>query len=105
MTERIGTGRAADILGVSRRKVQAMASSGDIPGAQIGRVWTFDEAALRLWLQNREAEQCQKGQRCLGASSGAARPFGAGSRSTAPIISEAYERLFSPKQSRAERHG
>lgn len=56
--ERVRVDDAAAILGISGRSVQALAARGEIPGAaKIGGLWTFDEAALRLWI--REKATCQ----------------------------------------------
>jgi excisionase family DNA binding protein len=55
--ERIRAHVAAGILGVEVRTVQALAARGDLPGAaKIGGLWTFDEAALRQWIKEREAK-------------------------------------------------
>lgn len=49
--ERIRADRAACILGIEVRTVQALAMRGELPNAaKIGGVWTFEEAALREWL-------------------------------------------------------
>lgn len=50
--ERIRADRAALILGVERRTVQALAARGSLPeAAKIGGTWTFDEAALRNYIR------------------------------------------------------
>lgn len=54
-SERIQSLRVAMILGVTTRKVQEMAARGELPSAaRIGRRWTFNEAAVRRWLQQQE---------------------------------------------------
>ncbi|WP_394060680.1 helix-turn-helix domain-containing protein [Xanthobacter autotrophicus] len=53
--ERIRAPKVASILGVQVRTVQAMALRGELPGAaKIGGLWTFDEAALRAWIREKE---------------------------------------------------
>lgn len=59
--ERIPPGRAAQICGVSRKTLLRLAEAGKIPGAaplEDGRLWRFDEAALRRWLRQREGSAC-----------------------------------------------
>lgn len=52
--ERIGAGQAAAILGIGKRTVQGMALRGELPNAaKIGGLWTFDEAALRSFIEER----------------------------------------------------
>lgn len=52
--ERIRANRAAAILGVNKRTIQAMALRGDLPrAARIGGLWTFEEAALRDYIEAR----------------------------------------------------
>lgn len=52
--ERIRANRAAAILGVNKRTIQAMALRGDLPrAARIGGLWTFEEAALRDYVEAR----------------------------------------------------
>lgn len=52
--ERIRANRAAAILGVNKRTIQAMALRGDLPrAARIGGLWTFEEAALREYVEER----------------------------------------------------
>lgn len=59
--ERIRVVKAASILGVTSRTVQAMALRGELPGAaKIGGLWTFDEVALRKWLQERTMKPSQE---------------------------------------------
>ncbi|WP_394031729.1 helix-turn-helix domain-containing protein [Xanthobacter autotrophicus] len=53
--ERIRVAKAASILGIKSRTVQSMAMRGELPGAaKIGGLWTFDEAALRAWIREKE---------------------------------------------------
>lgn len=72
--ERIRVQAAAAILGVTPRCVQALAARGEVPGAcKIGKLWTFDEAALRNWIKERSTCPDQKRQ---GSPSGAAMSYG-----------------------------
>jgi hypothetical protein len=55
MSERIQSRAAKDILGVPLRSVQNLAAQGELPSAaQYKRNWTFDEAALRRYVAERE---------------------------------------------------
>jgi ribosomal protein S14 len=79
--ERCGVGQAAAILGLSNRKIQDMASRGEIPGAaKFARVWTFDVEKLRRHVQLKERQAWQSGKRLPGAI-GAAMPYGGAPRS------------------------
>lgn len=56
--ERVTIGEAAAILGVSIRTVQRLATDRQLPtAAKIGRLWTFNEAAIRAWLVEQESKQ------------------------------------------------
>lgn len=60
IAERISTGRAARICGLSAKTVRKLAADGTIPGAAVlGSVWRFDECRLRDWIRRREAEACR----------------------------------------------
>jgi hypothetical protein len=65
MEERIQTGRAMEILGISRRSVQSRAAKGELPSAwKCGRVWTFNEADLRRHIaEGEEANRQQAASR------------------------------------------
>lgn len=55
MSERIQSHQARAILGVSLRSVQNLAAGGVLPSAaKYARDWTFDEAALRRYVTERE---------------------------------------------------
>lgn len=72
--ERIRADAVALILGVTTRCVQSLAARGEVPGAcKIGKVWTFDEAALRNWIKERSTWPEQKRQ---STPSGAATHYG-----------------------------
>jgi excisionase family DNA binding protein len=91
--ERVRVDDAASILGISGRTVQALAARGEIPGAaKIGGLWTFDEAALRLWI--RERSTCPKNQGLQSTPTGGETRFGRGSRSTEKSIDRAYEQAL-----------
>lgn len=73
--ERIRAIEASDILGVELRTVQAMAARGELPGAaKVGKLWTFDEPALRQWIKERSA--CPKDHRPQNTPIGGATRFG-----------------------------
>ncbi|MCC0807552.1 helix-turn-helix domain-containing protein [Methylobacterium sp. W2] len=56
--ERVGLVRAAAILGVSPRTVQRLAQDRQLPtAAKVGRLWTFNEQALRTWLVEQESKE------------------------------------------------
>lgn len=75
MPERIRADAVAAILGIEVRTVQALAARGELPGAmKIGRLWTFDESALRLWI--RERTTCPNDRRHQSTHIGAAKRFG-----------------------------
>jgi hypothetical protein len=67
------------ILGLrSRRTVQAMAARGEIPSAAIsGGRWTFNVAALRAWVRDRERETWERNARLLKDVSGTKKASGA----------------------------
>lgn len=91
--ERVRVDDAAAILGISGRTVQALAARGEIPGAaKIGGLWTFDEAALRLWI--REKATCQIDPRRRSSHTGAETRSGLVSRSTERSIEKAYEQAL-----------
>lgn len=76
-TERVSIAGAVRILGVSARTVQRLANNRELPSAaKIGRLWTFNEQALRTWLVEQETKQpCQRIERkpLTGATGAATR--------------------------------
>jgi helix-turn-helix protein len=69
--ERGITADAAAILGLKPRKLQAMAQRGEIPGAaKLGRLWTFDLAKLRRFVDQQE-KACRDSAKPRGAATGA----------------------------------
>lgn len=92
--ERIPATAAAALLGSPLRTVQAMAARGELPSAAriFGR-WTFNEAALRNWLHDREEETCKKRER-RPAATGAARRSGVAPRSRVGNTDGACERTI-----------
>jgi predicted DNA-binding transcriptional regulator AlpA len=61
MQERIQSGRAKQILGISLRSVQNLAARGELPSAaKFKRSWTFDEAELRRYVAEREEANRQQ---------------------------------------------
>ena len=96
MPERVRVSQVADITGLEPRTIQAMAARGDLPGAgKMGKVWTFDERAIRAWVRRREAESCRT------ISIGVVGSGGRECKLTGATTDEAYERLFSPKRASA----
>ena len=62
--ERIKMARARAVVGLETRVMQRMAEAGEIPGAiKIGGAWTFDEARLRNFLAELEAQQWETRKR------------------------------------------
>ncbi|MBZ9939195.1 helix-turn-helix domain-containing protein [Mesorhizobium sp. BR1-1-16] len=73
--ERVRAPVAATILGIEVRTVQALAARGELPGAaKVGKLWTFDETALRLWIKERSA--CPKDQEHQSTPTGGAIRYG-----------------------------
>ena len=59
-SERIQGSGVAKMTGMSARWIRAKAAEGHIPSAiKIGAIWTFDEAIVRAWVREKEAETCQ----------------------------------------------
>lgn len=59
-SERGTAADAAAILGFKPRKLQAMSQRGKIPGAaKLGRLWTYDLAKLRSFVEQQEQAICQ----------------------------------------------
>ncbi|WP_082167439.1 helix-turn-helix domain-containing protein [Methylobacterium aquaticum] len=55
--ERVTVDEACVILGVSARTVQRMTNAGKLPtAAKIGRLWTYNEQALRAWVSEQEQQ-------------------------------------------------
>ncbi len=53
--ESITTSQAANILGVSSRRVRTLAARGDIPGKRSGRDWRLEGAAVAALATERKA--------------------------------------------------
>ena len=59
--ERVTVDEACVILGVSARTVQRMTNAGKLPtAAKIGRLWTYNEQALRAWVSEQEQQQVRR---------------------------------------------
>lgn len=98
--ERIRAHRAAAILGVTERTVQALALRGELPGAaKIGGSWTFDEAALRNHIKERT--KWPSDRRPRNTPIGAAASYGRGSPLADVNIERAYEQAMSKLRERA----
>jgi hypothetical protein len=95
--ERISTGPAARIVGVTNKTLLRLARHGKVPGAvELDKgLWRFDERRLRNWVRRREAE-CQRNE--ARKISFNATGYGTPEFRLADATSnEAYERLFSRK--------
>ena len=97
--ERVRTDRICAMTGLSKRQVQAMAAQGRIPSAaQLGKVWTFRESAVRRWIESRE-------RKWQGTSIAVERHSGAAYRLPGMNIAEAYEQAIGLKRSSVSRSG
>ncbi|MCX5516172.1 hypothetical protein C3941_19470 [Kaistia algarum] len=93
MPERIRADAVAAILGIEVRTVQALAARGELPGAmKIGRLWTFDESALRLWI--RERTTCLNDRRHQSTHTGAKTRYGRDLPLQAEKSARAYEQTL-----------
>ncbi len=60
-SERVGVSLVAQITGMSFRTIQQRAAWGLIPSAaKLGGNWSFDEAAIRLWVGQQELVTAKK---------------------------------------------
>jgi predicted DNA-binding transcriptional regulator AlpA len=103
MPERISTGKAAQICGVSSKTLLKLARDGKVPGAaelEEGRLWRFDEVRLRDWIRRREA-LCQV-ERATTSIRGAG-PGTPGCRSVGETFDAAYEQLLAQKRQSGSR--
>jgi hypothetical protein len=93
---RIYAPAAAYITGDTLRTIQAKAAAGEIPGARknlAGR-WTFDEATLVLWIEDRNDELWRTSEKRRPVRTGAGKRSGVASRSPAEKSSGAYEQAI-----------
>ena len=112
-SERIRAPQVARITGLSARSIQEMAQRGDIPSAaKLGKVWTFDEVAVRAWVKSKEQTACRKTAECgqmpdrtTETFNGGAESPMAASRSTARSAVEAYEQRILRKLAAGSRNG
>ena len=87
---RIRTKDAAEMLGISKRTVQAMVGRGLLPGAaKIGGILTFDSSKLRRYLDGEEA-RCR-----TSISTSEAKSFGCAVPPTESSIELAYAHAIS----------
>ncbi len=108
MAERVRAARIAEITGLSLRGIQAMAAKGIIPSAaKIGSIWTFDEASVRLWVQEKEATPCvtNAGASPRKTSIGETGLPMAGWKLPAASTAAAYERLILKKRPEGSQSG
>jgi predicted DNA-binding transcriptional regulator AlpA len=103
MTERIGASRVRveavmEMTGLPRRQVQRLAAAGEIPeAALIGRLWTFDPEAVRLWIASKVRKATCRKPTTHGSTSAA---MSGGSR-IAESVARCRRELFGSH----ERHG
>src|SRR6516162_5470958 len=95
--ERISTGKAAQIVGVTRKTLLRLARDGKVPGAaELDHgLWRFDEARLRDWIRRREVAACQ-GQATT-STRGTTRGMPE-CKSVGATYDAAYEQLLGPKR-------
>ena len=61
ISERVGVSQVAQITGMGVRTIQQRAAWGLIPSAaKLGGNWSFDEAAIRLWVGQQELVTAKK---------------------------------------------
>src|SRR5262245_49951872 len=95
--ERIKMDKAMSITGKAARALQGMAQRGKIPGAKkIGGEWTFNEAALRAWVDEPGGAPCRD-EKPRATRSGAATSFGVAQSSKAAtsngLLEQTIQRL------------
>jgi predicted DNA-binding transcriptional regulator AlpA len=96
--ERVSTGRAAQICGLSSKTLLRLARDGKVPGAAEldDGLWRFDVARLRDWLRRQEA-QCQRGTEARISTKGTV--LGTPEcRSVGTTYDVAYEQLLGQKR-------
>jgi hypothetical protein len=102
ITRRIRSDAAAAMLGLTARGVQSMASRGDLPGAaKIGKVWTFDPAKLRRFIEAKESE-CPRKISTKEKASGGFRQKSTGS-DTGKAFARAMSKLLGDGETRASK--
>lgn len=97
MAERISTGKAARICGVSSKTLLKLARGGKVPGAvELDEgLWRFDEARLHDWLRRREALcQQERGTISISGTAHGTPEF----RSVGETFDAAYEQLLARKR-------
>lgn len=62
LAEVVGTAEAAEILGLSPRRVRAMAGAGELEAARAGRGWVFAAGHLEEVRRARELGECRNRQ-------------------------------------------
>jgi hypothetical protein len=95
--ERISTGQAARICGLSSKTLLKLARDGKVPGAaELDEgLWRFDVSRLRDWLRRQET-QCQKDHPKI--STRGAKSGGAEYRLTDEISGAAYEQVLGQRR-------
>lgn len=97
-SERISTGKAARICGLTKPTMLRLAKAGKVPGAAelVPKLWRFDVAQLREWVREREASCRQKETTFSKGTEFGGREF------TLPVKTSAaaYEQLLGLKHKR-----
>ena len=98
MPERISTGKAARICGVTNKTLLRLAREGKVPGAaELDEgLWRFDEIRLRDWIRGKE-ELCEHPAPRRKISTRGATSGGRESRLPGVTSVEAYKRLLGLK--------
>ena len=96
--DRISTGKAARIVGVTSKTLLRLARDGKVPGAaELDEgLWRFDEARLRDWIREKEA-LCEHPVPRRKISTKGAMSGGRESRLPGVTSVEAYRRLLGLK--------
>jgi hypothetical protein len=94
--------RAAAMLGLKPRKLQAMSQRGEIPGAaKLGRQWSYDLAKLRRFVEQQEqATTCQNAKLRPGAT-GVGKFYGAKLRLKGSASGGRLRQMIQQSQKRA----
>jgi hypothetical protein len=100
--ERGSIEKAAAILGLKPRKLQTMSQRGQIPGAaKLGRLWTYDLAKLRQYVDQQEAiTTCQGNAKRHPDATGAAISFGAKPKFVGTASGGRLKRMIQQSQKR-----
>jgi hypothetical protein len=97
MSERISTGKAARICGVSSKTLLKLARQGKVPGAVelVQGLWRFEKMRLRDWIRRREAMTCRDAEITSTRGTALGTPE---FRSVGATYDAAYEQLLGPRR-------